>query len=534
MSRKGFALLVLLLVAFAAMAGGCGGGGGNEGGNENVAPEEHKPYFPEEAYETVKTPVANVTVYAGQHNSVEVTQSDFAMSGLKIEIPAGTIDSDASLVFSNVINPPFWPEGYFFIRPFIEISGAGKLNSSVTATMPYRDEYLEEAGIANPNMLEVFVYFDDAWHKQRVLSIDRNQKVVTVELEAFGFISFGCRSFEPVMSTSAVDGTSVYSGQKVSPFAKSDSEVKPGDILITCTWGRDSEGEKLGWLPGHVGIYVGEKIDNNTGKRYNVIESKPWFFSDTLTNGVARTYHSPLSKFGDQYLGAFSPAFGVTDRQREIIVETAEFHVGTYYPLFLPTDFYQYGMVLEHIGKGTPLAGGKRTSMNCIGLVELALEAAGVNSGEGYFQPMDLMLPAYLYNKLRQVEDVAIPTKIEWATLTPNVGTWDTWTTLKAKVSGNVKKVYYEIEGTGYFNPLVNEKFNDDGLYDDEVAGDHIYTTRGTLGGIPGSSYQLRVYAIGASGITVSSELITVDVLYSASTNGVEAQSTETHSFNRR
>jgi hypothetical protein len=360
-------------------------------------------------------------------------------------------------------------------------------------------------------------------------------KVINVELEAFGCISLGCQSFVSAISAASSKQ------QGIVLFAKAPQDIKPGDIVFKTTWfpvlsWQGNYG--LGWIPGHVGIYVGEKIDAE-GHRYNVIEALPSWGDYVRFDGVQRNYYNPLSLFGTidgaEYMGAFSPAHDVTDRQREIIVETAEFHVGTPYAMVSKWDLGAgAGMIPEAGGKGNVLPNAHRDKMNCMGLVELAMEAAGINNGNGYFNGDWIMWPVGLFNMLVQ-EEVAgnVPKpRIEWVNLTPTSGGPDTPAILKVYISNarTVNKVYYEIEGTGYYNPTVNAQFNDVGMHDDELFGDGIYTTSGTLGGTPGSSYQLRVFSIGISGVTVASDLITVNVTGYSSASKLQGQSVEQNS----
>ena len=123
-----------------------------------------------------------------------------------------------------------------------------------------------------------------------------------------------------------------------------------------------------GWLLGHVGIYVGEKYDEENNKKYNVIEA--------LLGGVTRSHYPDISSFGGNsiYLGAREPKGGLSHLQRNKIVAFVEDAVGTPYSFIdtLSTMFF------SGLGRGN-LVKGYGSDFNCVGLAEAAYESDGVN-----------------------------------------------------------------------------------------------------------------------------------------------------------
>ncbi|HHW10471.1 MAG TPA: carboxypeptidase regulatory-like domain-containing protein [Firmicutes bacterium] len=180
-------------------------------------------------------------------------------------------------------------------------------------------------------------------------------------------------------------------------FRMSCSYIPPRFIntfpFITCT---------KGWRPGHVGVYVGER--QKDGVPYNVVEA--------LNDGVARRLYVDLHSFGPDglYMGAREPHSGaLTKEQRQIVVEVVEkaAEAGTGYAW--DKLWTSPIPILEGWRGDSVKGGGASSSVNCVGLSEMAYEQAGVNNGvglvtdfeEGNAQLLSYLTPAEQYMKTR-------------------------------------------------------------------------------------------------------------------------------------
>ena len=136
----------------------------------------------------------------------------------------------------------------------------------------------------------------------------------------------------------------------------------PGDLVYRLS----VVGVNDNWLPGHVGIYVGEKYDEASDKKYNVIEALGGLFGP---NGVVRRYYPDITIFGNgpTYMGARTSVQPVSHGKRNIIVSYAEDQVGKPYAL-IETLF---GVYLGY-ARGNEVKGPD--SYNCVGLAEAAYE----------------------------------------------------------------------------------------------------------------------------------------------------------------
>lgn len=152
----------------------------------------------------------------------------------------------------------------------------------------------------------------------------------------------------------------------------------PGDLVYRLSvWGVNDN-----WLPGHVGIYVGEKYHEGDGL-YNVIEA-----IGISPNKVVRSYYPDITTFGvgpPTYMGAREPINQfLTHINRNAIVEYVELMVGMPYAIFETIGVYS-GWARGDYVKGTDIIG----SFNCVGLAEKAYEIAGVNNFNGLVSDVD-------------------------------------------------------------------------------------------------------------------------------------------------
>lgn len=152
----------------------------------------------------------------------------------------------------------------------------------------------------------------------------------------------------------------------------------PGDLVYRLS----AVGVNDNWLPGHVGIYVGEKY-HEEDDLYNVIEA-----IGISPNKVVRRYYPDITKFGGGeyvYMGAREPKDqSLTHITRNAIVNYIEKMVNMPYSLIETAGVY-FGLARGNLVKGTDLLG----SFNCVGLAEKAYEVAGVNNFQGLVSDYD-------------------------------------------------------------------------------------------------------------------------------------------------
>jgi len=440
-----FCRLLLLGVIFLSLLvlTGCGVGV-VVGDEEDVVPD----------YTTTVTPVASQDVNASSGGVVEVTASTSPLKGLKLTIPSGVLPTNTTVTISQVNNPPELSSGLNFIGAPINLGPDILFNSPLTIEIPYHDEHLSDAGVSDDVALELY-YYDEStgeWEEVTIISIDTANNKITAQITHFSYYAITGRNGTPPEDL----GT-----------------PQPGDLLYK-TGSIFGETTATGWRPGHVGIYVGEKIHNGTP--YNVIEALP--------NGVTRSLYNPITKFGQGavYMGAREPAnVTLTTKNRTDIVAYVEDKVGKDYA-WVQTAGVLFGMLAGSLVKGD------YGTFNCVGLAEAAYESTGVNLVTWWQEEIGVpaaLTPAEQYNATKPAGGINPLPKIEWATLTPNSGTECTSVLAQISVSHTyglsyIDSVTYVTDG-GYTNPEIY--INDEGLQGDISPGDGIYSTQDSMGG---------------------------------------------------
>jgi len=444
-----FCRLLLLGVIFLTLLvlTGCGVGVVEDDGEDVVVPNYD--------YTTTVTPVASQDVSASSGGVVEVTASTSPLNGLKLTIPSGALPTNTTVTIGQVNNPPELPSGLNYIGAPIDLEPDILFNSPLTIEIPYHDEHLSDAGISDDTALELY-YYDEStgeWEEVTIISIDTANNKIIAQITHFSYYA-----------VTGLNGTP----------PEDLGTPQPGDLLYK-TGSVIGETQATGWRPGHVGIYVGEKVYNGTP--YNVIEA--------LRNGVTRSYYNPITEFGqgDVYMGAREPAnVTLTTQQRTDIVAYAEDQVGKPYA-WAQTAGVLFGMLAGSLVKGP-------NSFNCVGLAEAAYEAVGVDLVSWWQEDIGIGLPAALtpaeqYNATKPAGGINPLPKIEWATLTPNSGTECTSVLAQISVSHTYGLSYIDsvtyVTDDGYTNPELY--INDGGLQGDINPGDGIYSTEAYAGG---------------------------------------------------
>lgn len=466
-------LAILLVFCTGCLFAGCEGSKGS-GSDLSTSPV----LAVQANYSTSITPVASKSVAASTGGEVTVASGSSLLDGIKLSIPGGALGNDIVVTVGEVNAPPALPLGLNFVGVPIDFGPDGTTFSTpATVEIPFTDATLNQAGVTSKVNLKLYT-FDKAtgvWSEVKIISIDTVRNIVIGQVNHFSFYSLVGLSGMPPEDL---------------------GRPQMGDILFTL--GTFDNGKTSGWIPGHDGIYTGEKTWNGKGlASADVVRCGKYNTVEALWGGVQYSYYKIPNTVqscevqtlfsGDAvYMGAREPKdFLMTFEQRINVVAFVEAQVGRPYAIGQSIGAL-FGM-LDGVNVKGP-------SFNCVGLAEKAYEIAGANiDDQGIAQGIvehddgDLLTPALMYRNTKPAggED-AVPV-IVWATLTPDSGMFFTPLLAQIAVShpyglGYIDSVIYATDD-GYVNPNMN--INDAGVDGDIQAGDGIYSAQGPAGGDP-------------------------------------------------
>ena len=387
-------LTILILSIIALVFSGCGGG------NPVTPPSPDNPDDSDsEDVELIEVVSAEINLYEG--GVIEVTDPQSELYGLQLIIePQKHIENNKDTpitpsahiaIYTALLASCILPEhqGYL-ITPFIIMSDFADLCGSLIIL--YTDSQLINSGVGKDESVKVCRVrypLHRSWEEISPLIVNKN--IVYVSIGPGDILYYYTLTVENAKP----------------PDSSTFKNPKPGDLLYKFSKFPPILNTNEGWLPGHVGIYVGERYDEEDGK-YNIIEA-------LLIGGVQRKYYNPISKFSGSatYMGARQPKSGpLTSGQRDIIVDWAEAMAD----LDLPYALIQTvtSMFYSGLGRGDLVKGPG--SFNCVGLAEAAYESEGVdvdlvsnddegNEGDG---PFSILTPAeQWYNTVPIPENMA-------------------------------------------------------------------------------------------------------------------------------
>ena len=380
-------LTILILSIVTLVFSGCGGG------NLITPPADTED---SEIPEPTETMSQKIDLSVG--GTIEVTDQESLINGVKLIIPPTSSnknvkDSIATIIISYIDDPYSLelPDNRGFLLPPVVINSDVILDVECVLEIPYTEADLSNMGLSGNENIKVYRYNYNSSSWEEISINKRSSRDMSDILEII---------FRPE------DIDSPYACTFLNAAPPSDLGLpQPGDLLYKLSTYKGING----WLPGHVGIYVGEFEKDNKGKPYNVIEE--------LFGGVKRNYFNPISDFsrGATYMGARQPESGILNPgQRKVIVAWAE----TIAELELPYSIGQsfpgilFGMLQGNMVKGA------LGSYNCVGLAEKAYEIAGVNGGQGLVSDWDegnsciqytcILTPAEQYNKTEPAEGYTV------------------------------------------------------------------------------------------------------------------------------
>jgi len=373
MKRSKIILAVLILSIIVLVFSGCGG--------SVIPPIDNDDDSDSGEIELIE--VVSKEINLNEGGVVEVTDPESELYGLKLTIePQKNIRKDKGLpvtisIYLALVGTCKLPDFQgFLITPFIIMSDFadtlfGKLE------IPYCEEQLKNSGVAINAPVKVCRVFSPPLPWVELSSdkytVSNNIANISIGIEVFNYYY-----------TLTVNNA-------VPPNSSGFKSPQPGDLLYKFSKFPPLLNINEGWCSGHVGIYVGEKYDEEEEKPYNVIEA--------LLGGVTRSYHSPISEFGDNsiYLGAREPKSGLLQEQRNKIVAFAENAVGTPYSLIDTVST----MVFSGLGRGN-LVKGYGNDFNCVGLAEAAYEYAGVDLVSNYDEGNEIYGPCHILTPAEQ------------------------------------------------------------------------------------------------------------------------------------
>ena len=329
--------------------------------------------------------VASKEINLNEGGIIEITDLENELFGLKLiiepitEQEKGLVDEIINIVMyigltSTCVLPEY--QGYLITPIVIQAGIEDMIPGKSRIEIPYNEKQLINSGVSKDSEIHVLRTIDinQPWEE---LSPDHyiiKDNVVTI----------------PIGWTVNYPGFYFYTltvDNAIPPDPNDFKNPLPGDLLYKFS--------KLipfkineGWLPGHVGIYVGERYDEENEKKYNVIEA--------LLSGVQYRYYENISEFkGDSiYLGAREPEYGLSHEQRNLILALAKAAIGSEYAAFETFT----SMIYSGLGMGKIVKGPNR--YNCVGLAEAAYQYAGIDlvsdydEGNQEWSAHDILTPA--------------------------------------------------------------------------------------------------------------------------------------------
>lgn len=391
-SNKSFKFVILIiLLTFFTIFSGCGGG------NPVTPPIDNDDDSDSEEIELIEVVSKEINLEEG--GVIEVTDPESELYGLKLIIePQKNIEKNKDTpvtitIYTALLATCILPEhqGYL-ITPFIIMSDFADLCGSLIIL--YTDSQLINSGVGKDESVKVCRVrypLHRSWEEISPLIVSKNIVYVSIGLgDILYYYTLTVENAKP-------------------PDSSAFKNPKPGDLLYKFSKFPPLLNINEGWLPGHVGIYVGEKYNEEDGK-YNVIEA-------LLFGGVQRNYYNPISKFSGSatYMGARQPKSGpLTSGQRDIIVDWAEAMADLDLPyawIQTFTSMFYSGLGRGNLVKGTDIFG----SFNCVGLAEKAYEIVGVDlvsnfdEGNEDDSPFSILTPAEQWYKTVPIPENLAP-----------------------------------------------------------------------------------------------------------------------------
>jgi hypothetical protein len=369
------------------------------GEHNNLDWDEKMLTFDSEILESTEAISQKIDLSIG--GTVEVTDPESIINGVKLIIPPVSSEKSGGKSIATIsisyIDDPYsleLPDNRGFLLPPVVINSDVILEVECILKIPYTEADLSNVGLSSNENIKVYRYNYNSPSWEEISINKKSSRDMSDILE----ITFKTEDINRPYACTF----------RNSPPPSDPGYPQPGDLLYKLSNYNGIEG----WLPGHVGIYVGEKAYDGVIP-YNVIEA--------LFNGVKRTYKNPISAFSGSatYMGARQPKSGILNPgQRKVIVTWAETIAELELPYAIGQSFpgILFGMLKGNMVKGA------LGSYNCVGLAEKAYEIVGVNLvsdwAEGNYCPISqyssscVLTPAEQYNKTEPAEGYTVSGRV--------------------------------------------------------------------------------------------------------------------------
>ena len=230
-------LTILILSTIVLVFSGCGGGN----------PVTPPPVEPEDSEIPEPTEAVSQKIDLSIGGTIEVTDQESPINGVKLIIPPTSSnknakDSMATITISYIDDPYSLelPDNRGFLLPPVVINSDVTLDVECVLEIPYTEADLSNMGLSNNENIKIYRYNYNSSSWEEVLINKRNSRDMNDILEII---------FRPE------DIESPYACTFLNTDPPSDIGLpQPGDLLYKLSNYKGVEG----WLPGHVGIYVGE------------------------------------------------------------------------------------------------------------------------------------------------------------------------------------------------------------------------------------------------------------------------------------
>lgn len=119
---------------------------------------------------------------------VSVNDPNSPLNGTRVEIEPGSLSADLTVTISQVLNPPSLPPDVVSLGLVVDFGPDGtQFNLPVTIYLPYSQSLLDQAGITDPDEINIFFYNTAAseWETVAVDSVDTNSQMVVFSTSHF-------------------------------------------------------------------------------------------------------------------------------------------------------------------------------------------------------------------------------------------------------------------------------------------------------------------------------------------------------------
>jgi len=363
MKRNKIILIILILSIIALVFSGCGGG------NPVIPPIDNDDDSDSEDIGLIEVISGEIDLEEG--GVIEVTDESSEIYGTRVIVESidkmgKSKDNYVTItIFLKNIFEGDWTIGDYqgFLVSPVKVDALIIL-PRITLELPYNEHKLSNAGVSKNDTPNLYRLNNNHFEKvpENEYSCGNEKIVTTINWGEEGYYS--CYTLT-VTNCKPPDNL----GQPL-----------PGDLVYRLS----SRGVNNNWLPGHVGIYVGEKYGDHDkdpstpDKAYNVIEAL--LISVSGTGGVQGNHYDPITHFNldgqASYMGARQLPLSLTHTVRNEIIKFAKEQIGKKYALFNTFGF------LIGLANGNRVKTGPK--FNCVGLVEAAYESAGLDIVSDY------------------------------------------------------------------------------------------------------------------------------------------------------